>query len=156
MSPVLKYKDPATGIWTALPATAWPPNEVVSHLLPSGQPATASMAYINWPSSGGGPLAATLNKRAASTALVVDMTMGGYVNIAGLIEWGVLIDGIDYLVNRCFYNQAGCHFEWGARRSLSGFGIGPRTATLRVKTSGNTLNCDSADTYSMSLREVTG
>ena len=156
MSPVLKYRDPVSGLWVALPATAWPPNEVVSQVNGAGGASTTSLAYVDWPPSGyGGPLQATLNKRMNSTLVVVSLTVSSWHSSGAQVNYAVSIDGAAATsVIQCYYNTASDHRGWASSRAFSGLSAGPHTFKAQVKITSGTLSCDGNDTFSMSVREV--
>lgn len=153
--PVLKYRDPVSGNWVALPATAWPSNEVVSWMLGPGSANTASTTYGDWPNAGGA-LAVTLNKRQASTLIIVDITVSGWTGATVQVNWGVRVDAAAAVnVVQTYFNVVGTHMQWTAKRAISGLSVGSHTFTLQAKVSSSSLACDGNDTYSMSVREVT-
>lgn len=156
--PVLKYRDPATGNWTALPATLYPPNEVAGQVQGSSGAGTASLSYVDWPPSGlGGPLALTLQKRSASSLVVVTLATSSWVSGSAQVNFAISVDGAAATsIIQCYHNTATDHRGWTGVRGFSGLGVGAHTFRAQAKISNGTLSCDGNDTFSMSVREVSG
>ena len=105
-----------------------------------------------------GPFQVTLNKRSASTLVVVDFRVSSW-HSGGLAVFGISIDGgAAYDVFQCYINTpvAGSHMGWSGLRSFPGISVGSHTFKMQGKVNGGTLSCDGNDTFSMSVREVTG
>lgn len=137
-----------------LGARTWP-NEVVRWLRPSGTASTTSASPVDWPSAYGGPLTATIVKRAAASRVTVDVTTAGWMSAVGYTVWAISVDGAAAnMANVTEYNQANVHMQWNAKISVSGLAVGSRVFTLQVYTDGVALNYNDRDIFSMTLREV--
>lgn len=135
-------------------------NEAVAALIPSASNiSTNSTAYTSWPSAGGGPLTATINKRAAASTLTVEVNVSTYATgTQNAFTFGISVDGAAPTspVIAGYLGTMSVHFTYAGRIVLVGLGAGLHTLTLQVKVGSSvlTLVCDQGDTFGMTVREV--
>lgn len=113
---------------------------------------TASATYVNWPT--GGAVTFPIEKLADATVLDVFGGITGYATgVAGYFEYALLIDGVDYLIARTYYNTLVAHQGYPLGAAIAGVKAGNYTATLRIRASGATANNDTNDWYTIRVVE---
>lgn len=101
----------------------------------------------------------TFTKRLASSGLLVFVGGSGYANgTAGYATtYGVNINGVDYDVNRYFWQVTATHYAFAGFMPIAyGLAVGTYTVQLRAKNAvaTRTTRHDSSDTISLTVTEI--
>src|SRR5688572_11056416 len=116
-----------------------------------GTGSTSSATFVDLP----GPIDKAIVKRETATALFVSGTFSAFkTTAAGLIDFGLLIGGVDYFIARLFFNTLSAHAHIPFNAVIANaVTAGPYTARVRWRVTGGPANTDSNDVVHIRFEE---
>lgn len=95
------------------------------------------------------------DKRSSGSGLVVSITSSGWFATGSQwVEFGVQINGVDYIIAHFFFNQSGVHLQiTGQRRVAAGLAAGVYFIKPRIRVQSGTFQQDTNDMFTMTIFE---
>lgn len=137
------------------PGSPWTPlSDVTTYMMTGAASAgsTSSASMVDFP----GPVTKTVRKVATATAFIIHGHVSCYKTTnAGTVDFGLLLNGVDYWMTRFFFNSVGVHMESPMAGGIgAGLAPGEYVVTLRWRTGNAAANVDTNDFYHISFRET--